>query len=154
MQYVLGGFAFATGTASPQEVGHGRTWEWVENEVIGRNPTLQFTGPKPETLEFKGTILPMWKGTGLSIDALALLAAQGTPLLLVNGVGMVMGYWVISQIQDTRSKLIDNGQPKKIEFSISLKRYGDTAGTSSNSSGDSPNTGSSALDSLLVNNVT
>ena len=37
---------------------------------------------------------------------------------------MVFGFWAILSIEQNKERLIDNGQPRKIEFFIHLKRFG------------------------------
>ena len=52
-----------------------------------------------------------------------LCAGSGQPLPLINGSGFILGRWLIESVQETDSALFDDGSPRKIEFSLSLKRY-------------------------------
>jgi phage protein U len=124
MMLVLGGYYFSIDTAAYQKLEHLRTWNWVESEVIDQAPDLQFTGPAAETIMLEGTIFTAWKGGTLQMEALSLLAGRGVPYLMVAGTGMIFGFWVILSIEQKKCDFIDNGQPKKIEFYIHLKRFG------------------------------
>ena len=53
------------------------------------------------------------------------LADAGKPQQLIDGLGRIWGAWVITEIGDTRTVFIDDGQPRKLEFRIKLKAYGE-----------------------------
>ncbi|HBG96500.1 MAG TPA: oxidoreductase, partial [Chromatiaceae bacterium] len=40
-----------------------------------------------------------------------------------DGSGMVWGRWIIESISDTKSVFFSDGAARKIEFTLSLKRY-------------------------------
>ena len=124
MMFALGGYYFSVETAAPEELDHLRAWNWVESEVINQAPDLQFTGAEAETITLEGTIYPQYKGGFWQMEALSLLAGRGVPMLLVDGTGMVLGFWVIVSIEQKKRKFINNGQPRKIQFYIHLKRFG------------------------------
>ena len=108
-----------------QELAHGRAWQWVENEVINDAPDLQFTGAKAETITLRGAIYTVVSvGGTLQMPILSLLAGRGVPMLLVSGLGLVLGFWVIEGIEETKRHFTSFGQPQKIEFNITLKRVG------------------------------
>ena len=52
-------------------------------------------------------------------------AGLGKPLFLVSGNGFAFGRWCIVKITENQSNFLNDGAPRKIEFSISLKRYGE-----------------------------
>jgi len=124
MMLALGGYFFSVDTAAFQQLDHLRAWNWVEDEVIDQAPNLQFTGAAAETITLEGTIYPQYKGGTLQMEALSLLAGRGVPMLMVSGVGMVLGFWVIVSIEQKKNKFIGGGQPRRIEFFIHLKRFG------------------------------
>ena len=49
----------------------------------------------------------------------------GEPQLLTDGLGRVWGSWVILAINDQRSVLMDDGQPRKLGFDLTLREYGE-----------------------------
>lgn len=115
-------------TAAFQELEHSREWNWVENEVILQAPDLQFTGAKAEVIKMKGVIYTAYYfGGTLQMPALCLLAGRGMPMLLVSGLGLLYGFWVIEAITEGKTVFTSLGQPQKIEFQITLKRFGNMA---------------------------
>jgi len=123
----LGPFRFSIDTAAHDELARSRAWKWASQEVVGAYPALQFTGPEAETINLKGTTYPGFKVAGLlMIEAMAVMAAQGKPFLLVSGYGLVLGFWVIERIDQNEFNQNFIGIPRKIEFNIVLKRYSDT----------------------------
>jgi phage protein U len=47
----------------------------------------------------------------------------GVALPLIDGNGFIYGRWLIESIQETKSVFFSDGNPRKIDFSLSLKRY-------------------------------
>jgi phage protein U len=45
--------------------------------------------------------------------------------MLINGLGEVLGRFVITQIEETQTTFLADGVPRKIEFRLSLERYGE-----------------------------
>lgn len=123
----LGGFRFALETAAYEQLVLSQSWRWAKHERLGREPALQFTGADAAELELEGAIYPAFRGGLASIERLRELAALGRPLMLTDGLGRVWGKWVIAQVSDTRSVLMDDGQARKIVFRITLKAYGEDA---------------------------
>jgi phage protein U len=124
----LGPFRFSIDTLAYTELARLRAWKWAEQELVGNYPALQFTGPEAETITLKGTTYPVFRiGGRLMIEGMAAAADQGKPLLLVSGLGLVFGFYVIEKIEENQFEFIDTGFAKKIEFNIALKRYSDLA---------------------------
>lgn len=76
----------------------------------------------------QGEILPDWKGGLHQIDAMRLQASRGTPLIMLDYGGFVLGDWVILSIEEKKSELRGDGSPRVIEFSMKLREYGGDAG--------------------------
>jgi phage protein U len=56
-------------------------------------------------------------------------AAGGKPLVLPDGHGgFVLGTWVILKIEESKSELMGDGSPRVINFSMTLKEYGEDQG--------------------------
>jgi phage protein U len=70
-------------------------------------------------------MLPDFSGGLSQLDAMRESAAKGEPLILISGNGFVMGKWCITKISNTNSEFWGNGMPRKIEFSMDLKAYGE-----------------------------
>lgn len=118
---MLGPFLFSAGSAAPQRATHSSRYTWASQERLGKRPLLQYTGPGEERLGIDGTVYPEWKGGLYQMTLVRALAEQGEPQLLVDGLGMVWGMWVIHQVEQTGSVLDGKGAPRRIEFRVSLE---------------------------------
>ena len=77
----------------------------------------------------------------------------GEPLQLVDGLGRVWGSWVIVEVGDTRSVLMDDGQPRRVGFEVKLKAYGEDETVTDYSGGWSPFAVLSVIDSVLTDPI-
>ncbi len=121
----LGDFMFSLETAPYQTSDDSAPFRWPAQARIGREPALQFVGPGTRTLSLQGVIYPTFKGGLGQMDTLREMANQGEPLILVSGQGHVMGKWVITQVEESRSTFMAAGLPRKITFTLSLQQYGE-----------------------------
>ena len=121
----LGEFRFEVDALAYQTLSFSQSWRWPEQARIGRDPALQFVGRNVGSIELDGVIYPSFKGGLGQIEAMRALANAGRPLQLVDGLGRIWGAWVITEIGDTRTVFAEDGQPRKVEFSIKLKDYGE-----------------------------
>lgn len=123
----LGGFRFSTAEVAYQSLRRSDAWRWATQERIGREPALQFLGADKTTVEIEGIIYPHYKGGLKQLDAMRAEAGKGEPLLLADGYGNIWHRWVIERLEETQTKPLPNGAPRKIEFRLSLGKYGDDA---------------------------
>ena len=121
----LGEFRFEIATAAYQKFSLNQSWRWPEQARINRDPALQFVGRNVGEIELDGVIYPGFKGGLGQIEAMRALADAGKPQQLVDGLGRIWGAWVITEIGDTRTVFADDGQPRKLEFRVKLKAYGE-----------------------------
>ncbi|XHR29594.1 MAG: phage tail protein [Chthoniobacteraceae bacterium] len=125
----LGPCRFSIDTFAHDNLVRTRSWKWAADDVVGAYPTLQYTGPQAETIVLDGWTYPGFKIAGyLLLEAMAILAGRGKPLLMISGYGLVFGFWVIESITQTESTHNVLGMPRKINFKIALKRYTDLSG--------------------------
>lgn len=123
----LGDFRFEIATAAYQSLQMSQSYRWPEQARLNREPALQFVGPDNAAIDLEGVIYPSFKGGLNQIERMHDLAGAGKTMQLVDGLGRIWGAWVIAEICDTRSTFTDDGQPRKIEFRLKLKAYGDDA---------------------------
>lgn len=123
----LGGYRFSMNTAAYEKLTRSDTWRWIFQDRVGRRPAGQFLGPAKSEVELEGTILPHYKGGLGQIPAMRAEADKGEPLILADGHGNVWGKWVIERLQETQSRPIANGAPRKIDFRLTLSSYGEDA---------------------------
>jgi phage protein U len=86
---------------------------------------MQFVGPGTDTITLEGTIYPHFKGGVSQVDSMRSQASTGEPLMLISGNGKAFGRWCITSISDTQTTFIKNGAPRKVTFSLTLKKYGE-----------------------------
>jgi phage protein U len=125
MMLLLGAYRFAIKSSAYQTLKRQSEYRWQEINRINANPTLQFTGFGVETIDLEGVIYPHFKGGLKQITLMRAQAGLGKPLFLVSGNGFAFGRWCIVKITENQSNFLNDGAPRKIEFSISLKRYGE-----------------------------
>lgn len=121
----LGEFRFALETAAYERLVLSQSWRWPKHDRITRDPALQFVGLDTAEIALEGVIYPSFKGGLGQIERLRAMADEGRPLLLTDGLGRVWGKWAIERIEDARTHFTDDGQPRKIEFRLTLKAYGE-----------------------------
>ena len=125
MMMILGVYRFAIKTSAYQTLKRQSEYKWQEINRIGSNPTLQFTGFGVETIDLEGVIYPHFNGGLRQVTLMRVQAGLGKPLFLISGNGFAFGRWCISKISENQSNFLKDGSPRKIEFSITLKRYGE-----------------------------
>lgn len=121
----LGEFRFEIATAAYQKLSLSQSYRWPEQARINRDPALQFVGRNTGEIDLDGVIYPGFKGGLDQVEAMRTLADTAKPQQLVDGLGRVWGPWVITEIGDTRTVFADDGQPRRIEFRVKLKAYGE-----------------------------
>lgn len=122
---MLGAFPFMLDTAAYQSLKRSSTYRWAQQDRIGRKPAQQYTGPGADQITLEGEIMPQWKGGFFQLDLMRAQARLGVPLLLLEGYGgVLLGDFVITQIDETKSDLMADGSPRVISFSLTLKEYG------------------------------
>lgn len=121
----LGAFQFGMATAAYAELRRSSEWRWAEQERFGKIAALQFTGPGPETITLPGIVFPEWRGGFGQVDAMRALGKAGQPLALVSGEGASMGRWVVMRVEEGQSIFAGKGLPRRVEFTLELKRFAD-----------------------------
>lgn len=121
----LGAYRFGINTAAYQSLRRSTNWRWPGQQRVGQRDGLQFTGPGEDTITLDGVIYPQFRGGTGQLDAMRAEADKGTPLLLVDGTGVVHGQFIIERIDEGHTAFFSAGVPKRQEFSITLQRYAD-----------------------------
>lgn len=122
MMMTLGMFVFTLKTVPYQELQYQKAWRHAANNRVGKRPTLQFIGPDTDTITLSGALMPAITGGNLSLLALETMAETGKGWPLIEGSGTIYGMFVISELNRTKSEFFSDGAPRKIEFTITLKR--------------------------------
>lgn len=128
MLMALGNYFFSWLTASYDNKEEARTYRWEAQNVVGHLPLYQYLGPGEQTLRLEGVIYSHYKGGILQIPLMKQTAAKGKPLMLVDGLGNVLGRWVITALTEKQTVFCSNGLPRKATFTLDLKQYDDRKG--------------------------
>ncbi|HEK1560297.1 TPA: phage tail protein, partial [Pseudomonas aeruginosa] len=100
-------------------------WRHASSSRIGAQPARQFVGRGDDTITLPGVLLPELAGSALSLDVLRQMADTGSAWPMVEGTGRIYGLWVIERVTETRTLFFADGTPRRIEFSLELKRIDD-----------------------------
>jgi len=125
MMMILGAYRFCISNAAYQSLARATEYKWEEQQRLGADPAMQFIGNGTETITLEGTIYPQFKGGLRQITLMRVEAGLGVPLLLISGNGQAFGRWCITSINETQTVFMKDGTPRKIVFSMTLKRYGE-----------------------------
>lgn len=118
----LGLFVFGLNTASFNSLQRERAWRHPSNSRVGKRPARQFIGQDDETITLQGVLLPEITGGRYTLDVLAFMADTGKAWLLMDGVGSIVGMYVIESISETRSMMFPDGTARRVEFTVKLAR--------------------------------
>lgn len=122
---MLGMYQFSVSTAAYESLRRSVDYRWPVQERIGRRPARQFVGIGDETIELSGVILPHYLGGLGQLDSMRELAGQGVALTLADGRGRIWGKYCITAVSETRTVFWPDGEPRRMEFRLSLGRYGE-----------------------------
>lgn len=118
----LGAYRFAAGVGL-NDTDRQTEWRWQFQDVIGAPPAGQFVGPGEDCMTIRGTIYPHYRGGLGQVDQMRAQAGLGVPLILVDGTGRYYGLWAITSIQEGKTFFMPDGAPRKIEFTLQIKKY-------------------------------
>lgn len=125
MMLALGMFVFSLSTAAYQALQRQTEWRHASNPRVGSAPARQFVGRGNDTITLPGIILPELAGSALSLDVLRLMANTGKAWPMVEGSGRIYGLWIIESLNETKTLFFRDGTPRRIEFTLNLKRIDD-----------------------------
>lgn len=125
MMMALGFFIFSLPTLAYQELQRQTKWRFAETGVVGVRPRQQFIGLGSDDITLRGELRLEVAGKAISLDYLRSMGDTGKAWPLLDGVGRVYGLFIIDGLNETKSVFLENGQAKKIDFDISLKRVDD-----------------------------
>ncbi len=126
MMLALGLFIFSMNTAAYQDFQRSMQWRHPSNSRVGARPAYQFIGAGEETITLSGWIATELVGTSLSLTVLEQMANTGKAYTLINGMGLVHGVFIIESMTENKTVFFSNGFPRRIDFTITLKRIDDS----------------------------
>lgn len=122
MMMCYGFFVFSLKNLPYQTMKINKSWNYVANERVNRRPALQYTGPNNDTVTLSGSIYTEITNGRPSLELLERMAYLKTPLPLIEGTGVPLGFFVLVSVERTHSELNRNGSPLKIDFTMVLKK--------------------------------
>lgn len=124
----LGLFVFELKTIPFEGTSRQTEYRWGGKDRAGGPPAHQYLGQGNDTLTIDGVLMPELTGGRKQLDQLRKMAAEGKAWILLSGDGVEQGQYFIERVEEKGSHHLSNGAPRKIEFSVGLKRYwGDDA---------------------------
>lgn len=121
----LGMFVFGLDTAPFETLKRSTSERWARGERVGRRAAQQHLGPGEDTITVEGKLMPELTGGPERLDKLREMMAAGKAWILTAGTGEVLGRWIITQVEETRSHMLANGVARKLAFSLTLQAYDD-----------------------------
>lgn len=122
MMMTLGMFVFSLPTLAYQELKRDTDWKHPTQSIVGGRDSSQFTGKGADTITLSGWVAPKLTGSLYSLDALRLMADTGKAWILIQGTGRIYGSFVIVAMSEGKTELSKNGDPARVDFSITLRR--------------------------------
>lgn len=105
---------------SPTSLRYSKENCWSTIECIGKIPSLQNIGQGAENIDLEGVI---YFHSLNDLNQLKSMKETEEPHTLVDSLGNVLGRFVIVRIEKKQTSFFPCALPKKIEFSLSLKRF-------------------------------
>ena len=122
----LGQFVFMTTSLAFKEIQRQRSWNYANNAVAFGRAKKQFMGAGEDSITLPGLIYEEYGfGSRFALDDLASMADTGQGFVLMDGSGYLYGVYVIDSIDETKSFLVDNGVPRKVDYTLKLSRADD-----------------------------
>jgi hypothetical protein len=125
MMMALGDYRFSIDSAAYQQLRRTTEFQWPDQKRLWNNPALQFTGLGNDVIVLEGSVYPTYKGGLEQVEKMRKQAGDGKPLVLVDGHGNHYGQFSITRIEETQTVFLEGGIPRKQEFRLELKRFGD-----------------------------
>jgi len=115
-------FVFELKTLPVQSISESVEYRFAKNQRFLERSSLQFTGVEQESITLTGILYPEITGGRVSLELFRRQADLGVALPLINGSGLLLGFYVTESIQSEKSELFADGAPRKITFTFSLKK--------------------------------
>jgi len=122
MMMSLGQFVFSLPTLAYHEFQRQMEWKHPATSRVGERDAHQYVGKGDETINLTGWIAPGFNGNLDSLAELCSMADKGDAYVLVEGTGRVYGEFVITNMTEGKSVFLEDGYPRKVDFTVSLKR--------------------------------
>lgn len=124
-QLIWGFVLFRANSLIYNELNKKSNYRHVQNERIGRRSANQYVGIGDEIITIPGKLAPIVTGGRNELQLLKFQADMGLPLPLIEGNGVVHGFFVLTELEENSRYHLANGSPRIIDYTVTLKRVGD-----------------------------
>lgn len=98
---------------------------WIEIDIVYAKPSSQNTGQGQEEIRLSGTA---FYAVGMQrLQELRDMQAERRPYVLVDGLGTNMGRWKIEAVEESQTRVIDDGTAMRVAWVVQLKEFVDDA---------------------------
>lgn len=118
-------FVFGLDTLAYHELQRQTQWKHPSTSRIGARNARQYTGPGDDTITLTGVLVPELVGDLQSLDDLRDMAEVGDYYVMVDGAGKVYGAFAIESMSENQKYHLEDGTPRRVEFSLVLTRVPD-----------------------------
>lgn len=123
----LGDYPFSIDTAAYQQLTRAAQYRWAAQSRVGGHDALQFTGFAGDTITLTGRIYPEFRSGPYQVRDMRAAAAEGQPMMLVDGNGFIHGRWVILSVEEQADIFAPGGVPRRQSFTLQLRFFDDGA---------------------------
>lgn len=121
----LGIFSFSLSNLAFQDLQRKTSWRHGQTPRVGVRPANQFMGPENDQVTVSGMIIPGVLGRLQALQDLRDMGDTGSAWPLVTGYGDVWGAFVIDSVSEGQQIFLDDGRPRKADFTAELHRVDD-----------------------------
>jgi hypothetical protein len=106
---------------------------WIEIDIVYAKPASQNTGQGLDEIRLSGTA---FYAIGMQrLDELRAMQAERRPYVLVDGLGQNLGRWKIMAVEESQSRIIDDGTAMRVAWVVQLQEFVDHAASGEDDSG-------------------
>lgn len=121
----LGVFTFSLSNLAYQDLKRSTTWRHGQTPRFGARPANQFAGPEEDKITLSGLVYAGVAGRMSALQDLRDMGDTGAAWPLVTGYGEMLGAYVLESVEEGQSVFMDDGRPRKADFTVQLRRVDD-----------------------------
>ena len=118
----IGPLQFEIDPLNAHAIDRSASAEFARKDVIGRRQVYEHTGEGADKYTIRGRLFPLRLG-GLGVLALAhTIREKGSAQMAIRGDGLVLGWFVITDIEEGHTYLSADGVGQLIEVTVEMER--------------------------------
>lgn len=106
---------------------------WIDIDIVYAKPSSQNTGQALEQIRLAG--VAFYAVAMQRLDELRAMQDERRPYVLVDGLGTNLGRWKIMAVEESQSRVIDDGTAMRVSWVVQLEEFVDDATDDENDSG-------------------